>query len=246
MKILVVGESCQDKFVYGIVERLAPESPVPVFEAVRSTATDGMAMNVKKNVEALGVKCDIWTNSNWENVVKARYIDDRTNHMFIRVDENDKTISNIGLSEEKLGKLHSYNAIIISDYNKGFLSIEDIEKIGSAHPLVLLDSKKPLGPWCRDINYIKINGFEYERSKKAVEENNKDKLVVTLGNRGCLYNGITYPVKEVEVKDVAGAGDTFISAMAVGLLQNQNIAEVLTFANECATVVVQKRGTSTV
>ena len=61
-----------------------------------------------------------------------------------------------------------------------------------------------------------------------------------------MHNGVVYPVVGVEIKDVAGAGDTFISALAVKYLHNSDISEAIAFANECATTVVQKRGTSTI
>ena len=50
----------------------------------------------------------------------------------------------------------------------------------------------------------------------------------------------------VEVKDVSGAGDTFISALCCRYLKSHNIQESILFANECATTVVQKRGVSTI
>ena len=31
MRVLVIGDSCQDVFVYGDIERISPEAPVPVF-----------------------------------------------------------------------------------------------------------------------------------------------------------------------------------------------------------------------
>jgi sugar/nucleoside kinase (ribokinase family) len=50
----------------------------------------------------------------------------------------------------------------------------------------------------------------------------------------------------VEVKDVSGAGDTFISGLCYYYLKTKSIEESINFANECATKVVQKRGVSTV
>ena len=37
----------------------------------------------------------------------------------------------------------------------------------------------------------------------------KEKLIVTLGSKGCRYKDKVFNVKEVPVKDVSGAGDTF-------------------------------------
>ena len=45
-KILVIGELCIDKFVYGEVKRLSPEAPVPVFNPIVTEENRGMAGNV--------------------------------------------------------------------------------------------------------------------------------------------------------------------------------------------------------
>jgi len=244
-KILVIGESCKDIFIYGVSNRLAPEAPAPVFTEVSRTENPGMAMNVKRNVNSLGIDCDIWTNDNWEAITKTRYIDDRTNHMFLRVDCNDKSFGKFSINSKRLEEASSYDAIIISDYNKKFLSNDDIAKISRVSSLTLLDSKRMLGEWCRDIKYIKINGDEYQKTKSSIHENLLDKLIITLGKEGCVYRDQKFEVDSVSVKDVAGAGDTFISALAVHLMRDNSLASALKFANNCATKVVQKRGVST-
>ena len=64
MKILVVGDSCTDVFIYGAIERICPEAPVPIFKPTHQTENGGMAKNVVANLEALGCDVDIITNSN--------------------------------------------------------------------------------------------------------------------------------------------------------------------------------------
>ena len=56
-KVLVIGDSCTDIFVYGDIKRVCPEAPVPVFNPTHQTENDGMAKNVVRNLEALG--CDV-------------------------------------------------------------------------------------------------------------------------------------------------------------------------------------------
>ena len=53
MKVLIIGDSCKDVFIYGNVNRLSPEAPVPVFNPRRKIENDGMARNVSNNVESL-------------------------------------------------------------------------------------------------------------------------------------------------------------------------------------------------
>ena len=45
-KVLVIGDSCLDTFVYCKVERLAPDLPIPVLEEIERTLNPGMAANV--------------------------------------------------------------------------------------------------------------------------------------------------------------------------------------------------------
>ena len=56
MRVLVIGDSCTDVFVYGNIERICPEAPVPVFNPIRRVESGGMAKNVKSNLEALGLE----------------------------------------------------------------------------------------------------------------------------------------------------------------------------------------------
>ena len=64
MKILVIGDSCTDVFVYGNITRLTPEAPVPVFNPIIQKENDGMAQNVSNNVEALDSTLYTITNKN--------------------------------------------------------------------------------------------------------------------------------------------------------------------------------------
>lgn len=241
MKLLVIGESCKDVFIYGDCSRLTPEAPAPVFNPVNTVENGGMAKNVHKNVLGLGFECDLITNDNWSAITKSRFIERRANHMFIRVDSNDKAYGKINLKDINF-KL--YDAIIISDYNKGFLSEEDIELISLSHTNTFLDTKKILGPWCYNITYIKINNFEYEKTKHNLDLDIINKLIVTLGSDGALHKDVIYPVGKVEIKDVSGAGDTFVSALATKYTETKDITRAINFANDCATVVVQRKGVS--
>tara|TARA_R110000824_G_scaffold104492_4_gene248052 strand:- start:42 stop:782 length:741 start_codon:yes stop_codon:yes gene_type:complete len=243
-RILVIGESCKDVFHYGTCHRLCPEAPVPIFNPVEKTENGGMAMNVYNNIKAMSVPCDIITNTNWESIHKIRFIDKKRNQMFIRVDFEADGISPI--ATERIKNIKDYDAVVISDYNKGFLSEKVVAQICNSHDSVFLDTKKMLGDWSDDALFVKINIHELSKTKHTIKDSIKDKLIITLGEDGCLYQGKTYPVKNVEMKDSSGAGDTFISALAVKYLENKNIIDAIKFANECATTVVQKRGVGTI
>ena len=244
-RVLVIGDSCTDRYVYGRSEKLCPDAPVPVLIPSKTIKNGGMAKNVCSNILSLGAECDILTNK--EKVVKTRYVDEKTNHMFIRVDTNEEKIKRVKL--EQLNHILEYEAIVISDYDKGFLTKEDMKYIFSNHNLVFMDTKKPLGEWNRNCNFIKVNELEYNISKHfypPVDDVLYKSLIVTLGNKGCRYKDKRFPVKEVDVKDMTGAGDSFLAGLVVEYLKTRNIEKSIKFANECATQVVQKKGVVTI
>ena len=74
----------------------------------------------------------------------------------------------------------------------------------------------------------------------------ENKLIITLSNKGCQYKSNIFPVEEVPVKDVSGAGDTFLSGLVVEYIRTKDIEKSIIFAQQCATVVVQKKGVSTI
>ena len=141
-------------------------------------------------------------------------------------------------------KLKEYDAVVISDYNKGLLTEDAIMRIGMSHPLVFLDTKKQIGGWCKTVHTIKINSLEYESSKHAIESDPqiREKIVCTSGNKGCIYRGKVYEVPSVEIKDLSGAGDTFLAGLVVSYLETNSIEQSIEFANNCATIAVQTRG----
>tara|TARA_B100001057_G_scaffold500275_1_gene614473 strand:+ start:13070 stop:13798 length:729 start_codon:yes stop_codon:yes gene_type:complete len=238
MKILVIGESCLDVFIYGKVDRLEPAAPVPVVQSLSTESNGGMAMNVKNNFRSLGVFVDILTNTNWKKIKKTRIVEKKTNHMFLRWDQNDDCYGRVKVD---LIDFSMYDAIVISDYNKGFLTREDIKKISKSHDLVFLDTKKPIGKWAEDVSFIKINSDEFNRAEEITEKM-KDKIITTLGSEGASFQGKIYPVAEAQTKDLSGAGDTFITALCKKYCQTQDIDLAIEYANQCATKVVQKRG----
>lgn len=241
-RILIIGDSCMDRYTYCDVKRLSPEKPVPVLEIDHIEEMPGMAMNVYRNVCSMMPKrqVDIVTNKNWESVVKNRFVDQRSNHMFCRVD-SPKFVEPLDVLSLKLD---DYKHIIISDYDKGFIFSDDIDWICSNHGSVFLDTKKELDYWAADAKFIKINNFEAERSPIFVEMFS-NKIIQTLGGDGVMWDGEMFPVKDkVETLDVSGAGDTFMAALVVAYSQDRNVSRAIRYANRQASKVVSKRGTS--
>lgn len=243
MKFLVIGDSCIDKFVYGECLRLCPEAPVPIFTPLYTKTFDGMAGNVYNNVMACkrlfpDLECDLITNKN--KPIKTRFVDNRTNQMIVRVDDKEY-IEEI----DKIPDINTYDAIIVSDYNKGFLKIKDLEYL-SRHHRSFLDSKRILDNWTKEYSCIKINQFEYQQSKTYIDLF-LDQTIVTNGISGCSYNNKHYDVPTpIETIDTSGAGDTFLATLAIHYTYNHNIDDAIMFAQECCGKVISKRGTATI
>lgn len=239
MKVLVIGDSCTDKFVYGVCDRICPEAPVPVFNPTYQKANGGMAKNVFNNLVSLAKNWDIDLITNEDEITKTRLVDIKTNQMLLRVDEDDscKRIKN-----DVITKLGDYDAIIISDYNKGFLTESTIKFLVDRYPLSFIDSKKLFNDWIKDATFLKINEVEFNRNKKNLKKY-KGNLIVTLGERGVKYKDtIIPPTRQAEVSDLSGAGDTFFAAFIFSYLTSKNIIESIAFAQKCALEVIEKKG----
>ena len=61
--ILCIGDVMVDRFVYGKVDRISPESPVPVLQIQRNFTVLGGAGNVARNILSLGAQCHLLTVS---------------------------------------------------------------------------------------------------------------------------------------------------------------------------------------
>lgn len=247
-KILVIGESCVDTFVYCDATRLAPDVPVPVLTQLSVVENGGMATNVRLNIEALGHTADIMTQSDWVRTTKTRYVHRASNHTFIRVDAGDERITRIQFTDEFFQNLSNYDAVAISDYDKGFLKYDDISRIANHHPLVFLDTKKRITNQFGECAFIKINEPEYKASAAYITSNPHlaQKTIMTAGAIGAFFRDVHYPTTKVSVSDVSGAGDTFFAALICAYTTSFNIEESIHFANKCATKVVQERGVNVI
>jgi len=232
LNVLLIGDHCTDVYYVGTVDRISPEAPVPILKTVSRNDVPGMAGNVNLNLSALGINAE-YIHSSTE-ILKTRYIDKRSGQQLLRVDTEPSVFTWSGRTAHPMD---AYDAVIISDYNKGFLSYEDIERlIDFASCPVFIDTKKT------DLNrfagaYVKINELEYKNRTSA-----HNKLIVTMGGQGAMYNGKLYPTTEATVTDVCGCGDTFLAALAFRYLLTKDIEAAIMFANVAAGITVQHRG----
>lgn len=230
-KVLLIGDRCIDKYVYGDVKRLNPEAPVPVLDYKRTEVREGMCWNVYNNLCSFGMEVDMITHE--EEIIKTRYIDEKTNQQILRLDEEVpiKPLSCDDIPNEK------YDAVVISDYNKGFVTLESLYGIiYTAKCPVFIDSKKENPP--KKDCFLKVNEFESKKLNGKYEN-----VIVTLGQNGAQYKNKIYPTKKVETRDIIGAGDTFLSALVYGYLKYGKIEKAIPFANLAAGIAVSHSGT---
>jgi len=55
-RVIVLGDCMLDRFIYGSVERISPEAPIPVVNVERTVDMPGGAANVARNIAALGAR----------------------------------------------------------------------------------------------------------------------------------------------------------------------------------------------
>jgi len=156
--IMVIGDLMLDEYIWGKVERISPEAPVPVVEVESELFKLGGAGNVANNLLSLGaqvtinaVKGDdrygdillkiltdlkiptgsIFTDPKRATTVKTRII--AHTQQVARIDKEDKSIIS-GLMLKKVissfrDNLNKVDALIISDYGKGVVSRKLINQI---------------------------------------------------------------------------------------------------------------------
>ena len=158
IKALVIGDAMLDQYIYGTVDRISPEAPVPVLSHQRTEIKAGGSANVALNLAAWGCKTtligltgnDLNANKlaslleekhirhhfvrseSRPTTIKTRVV--ASSHHLLRIDE--ESVEYLSGTEESLAIDHLLNfirqerpnLIVLEDYNKGFLS----EKIISA------------------------------------------------------------------------------------------------------------------
>lgn len=149
-KVLVVGDVMLDRYIYGDVERISPEGPIPILRHAEEKTMLGGAGNVARNVvtlggtailmgvvgnddagkqvtaiaEANGVEGYFFCSASMPTVTKTRFIS--RGHQLLRLDveqilsESDPVVA--GLIDRVRVALPTADAIVLSDYLKGVLS----------------------------------------------------------------------------------------------------------------------------
>jgi rfaE bifunctional protein kinase chain/domain len=158
-KVLIVGDAMIDAYMWGEINRMSPEAPVPVVEVKKHENRLGGAANVALNLKALGatpILCSvvgtgnrgvlfeelmqesnlsiegILSTSKRKTTIKTRVIADNKHQL--RIDEEEtypitQSKEFLQLTEELMTDV---DVIILQDYNKGVLTPEVIESVIAA------------------------------------------------------------------------------------------------------------------
>jgi len=295
--ILVVGDIIVDEFVFGDVSRISPEAPVPVVNVESIDRRLGGATNVIRNLHALGepsamfgivgddepgtwvhnqlglLSCDdagvLTKRNNRPTAIKTRVI--ARHQQVVRYDrewtEAAKPETQDELEQYILGKLAKATAVILSDYGKGLLTPEFLERLipHLEGKIVAVDPKPEHTDAYKNVTLITPNLSEaaamagmtaineddhVEAIASALHEKlNLTYTLITRSERGMTLfdgNGCHHiPTAARDVFDVTGAGDTVIAVFTTCLARGDDSLEAAEIANKAAGVVVGKVGTAT-
>jgi len=212
------------------------------------------------------VKTD-WALSKSGTICKLRVLSHH--QQLIRMDFESPVPESVAAELPGLVKQYiaDYDVLVVSDYAKGALqSVEEIIQIAVAADVpVLVDPKGLDFKRYQNATLIKPNQSEFEAIVgEAVDENSvvqkAEQLIEELNLQGLLVtrseHGMALVTKQdkpyllqsqaQEVYDVTGAGDTVMAALATGFASGLSWPNAVHMANQAASVVVRKVGTSTV
>ncbi len=296
LKILVIGDIMVDAYYFGAVDRISPEAPVPIISVSKKDHRLGGAANVALNLISLGAKVSlcavigldeegrellsllsnekidtdgIYIDKSRPTTMKTRVISGT--HHLMRIDhESTESISaeteNFLISFVKKS-IHSIDAIIIEDYNKGLLTerlISEVISIANHNNIPsVVDPKKENFFAYKNCTLFKPNRKEIREGLKTDLDlrltTNVEKVADELMHiLGCKNIMVTLSEDGVFVKsaketshikahdrtiiDVSGAGDTVVSVAALCLASGMELDKSAELANIAGGLVCQKVG----
>lgn len=295
--ILVIGDIIVDEFIWGDVTRISPEAPVPVVNVKKIDRRLGGSANVIRNLHALetnsamfGVVGDdepgawvhhrlgeldsnhagVFTKKNERpTAIKTRVV--AQHQQIVRYDHEWATPIHPDTQQKIFAqvrdKLPQATAIILSDYAKGVLTPELLQKLipELQGKIIGVDPKPSNTEHYHGATFITPNLLEASQMAgmdninedahvESMAKHLKDKLkleyiLITRSERGMtLFDGNTchhIPTAARDVFDVTGAGDTVIAVFTACLAKGKTPLEAAKTANQAAGVVVGKVGTAT-
>ena len=240
-RIAVIGDAMIDRYIYGRVERISPEAPIPVFIEDYIEEFDGGAANVAYNVAALDAEALLLCQPT--RALKVRFIAN-FQQVGVRHDIEEQVHEPVDLTPLEKFKP---DLLIVSDYAKGAITLGLMDQIRSMKIPFIVDPKT--SNWSLFVGAKVITPNEREYAAIACKSTFvSHAVVVTRGAKGAMIVGpgdcVHVPTQPIDIADPTGAGDTFIAALGVSLAKGMELVEAVKVANAAAGVVVRKRGTA--
>ncbi|MDF3821483.1 D-glycero-beta-D-manno-heptose-7-phosphate kinase [Leptospira sp. 96542] len=302
IKILVVGDLILDEYLFGSVERISPEAPVPVVWVRNEKHRLGGSGNVVQNLSSLGANIAVFGRIGFDvageqitkmlskegvkendllllksnslpSILKTRII--AGNQQICRVDKEE--ILPLTEAEENQvflsfqNKVKECSAVILSDYDKGYLTPNLIQKLtkfcSENNIIVTVDPQVSHFFQYQGIHIMTPNHHEAGKAlgkklvtdseietacKEITEKIRPTAVMITRGEKGMsIYETKSssfyhIPTVAKEVFDVTGAGDTVISTYTAFVAAGMEIAEASLLSNISAGIVVGKLGAASV
>ncbi len=227
---------------------------------------DHYAKQLEELLDKAGVGYD-WSLSDSGTICKLRVLSHH--QQLIRMDFENPVPQQPAqnLAQQVAQQVGDYDVLVISDYAKGALQFVEpmIAAAGAANVPVFIDPKGLDFSRYQGATLIKPNQGEFEsivgecaeterlvaKAESLIDELQLQALLVTRSEHGMAlvsHNEKPYLLKSQaqEVFDVTGAGDTVMAALATGYASGMTLQNAVHLANQAASVVVRKVGTSTV
>ena len=292
-RVVVVGDVMIDEWIWGDVSRISPEAPVPVVAVREHTFTLGGAGNVASNLRALGARVSFvgGIGDDPEGArLRAMFDDlgvdargllslgDRPTTRKTRVVAHNQQVvradweSTAALRDDDRRRVveavqaavREADAVVLSDYAKGFLHREIVEAALGA-PVVVADPKPANVALFAGVTCIAPNAGEAAlasgtaiRDDASLERAGRELLrqlgcryvLITRGEQGMSLFGaeddrFDVPAVARTVYDVSGAGDTVVAVLTLALAAKISARTATQLANFAAGAVVEKLGTAT-
>ncbi|MDY6851118.1 MAG: D-glycero-beta-D-manno-heptose-7-phosphate kinase [Thermodesulfobacteriota bacterium] len=299
VKVLVIGDVMMDEFIWGRVERISPEAPVPVVAVTRETRLLGGAANVVNNLVSAGgrallagvvgqdraarrintmlKKLDVDPGGLIQDPGRPTTIKTRVvahAQQVVRFDREKKTPPGPEVMDGMFAVLADMageaDAIIISDYGKGVVSRELMNRLQGllkgTKKVIAVDPKVNNFHLYKQATVITPNHHEAaagsgvvidsdeslsEAGQKIIKDLDCASVLITRGEQGMSLfekdgSATHIPTVAREVFDVTGAGDTVIAVLTLGLAAGLPLLDAAVLANFAAGLVVGEVGTSAV
>ncbi len=228
--------------------------------------SDEAAKMLEERLSAHGVTCHFAFVDGMDTITKLRVMS--RNQQLLRLDfeESFAAVDKVVLTQQVASVLGDIDVLVLSDYAKGTLSDAEslITLAKQAQVPVVVDPKGSDYTAYRGATLITPNMSEFQQIQGSVKSESElstkaqalreqlalEHLLVTRSEHGMslFSQGPDYhlPAKAKEVYDVTGAGDTVVATLAVAVAAGLEMNQACVLANQAASIVVGKLGTSTV